>query len=518
MFAVLQFPIADLRSFVDHPYTPLRGPSFPNPAVAYPPSFIKAFGAVDERRLRADPYWNDEWAFCRANRALRFPLEPDLNLPRSARPPAPRVLFKRLYSNGNLVNRVEVGFDLNEMRHAPDADDWAGRFRAVLVAHAEVRTSSLAPTGEGTHLPTYVAAPLVKQGFRLARLYADSTSRESATSDRRQERSLVETGQPMLVVECEPAQFSSFAAKGRVIPIRDAAGVRLSWALLRLSADQDIGIWLIGRDDGTSRQRVRAIRLSLLRLHASRQCLDAFLRQWLRGQISYAPGTPTAARIDDALRDAARAISRPVAKQVVGDMSGINDAFAAMSESPAGDQLARLEQQLEGVRGQTAHKVLDYEAAKAREAARPIAIGELVMYREGDIQVTNNGDNVIMQVSREGGTMENVSINVNKANADQVDAKALDDALEALATAIMESDSTKKLDAVTAVGKAKEEGTSKPDKVVEQIAKTGKILTETNTTIEQGKKLWSSVKQVADVLAPVVGAAALIGKLFGLAF
>ena len=97
MLLFLQFPLAELRSFLNQKTSRLPSPAFPLPEPDR--DFIRSFGGVRKRRKGGVEDWVGEETFCHAGRALRF-----------ADPTSPlKCAFRRILNDGRAVVRFEVG-------------------------------------------------------------------------------------------------------------------------------------------------------------------------------------------------------------------------------------------------------------------------------------------------------------------------------------------------------------------------------------------------------------------------
>ena len=118
MLISIQYPIADLRPFVESEGGRLTRPGWP--WVTPGEDFVRAFGGVQKRYRGGLPGWVGEGVHCIAAKSIRFqPGEPhffnlqDTELGLDAKVPV-RVAFRRLYADGLAVVKVELGFSLPE--------------------------------------------------------------------------------------------------------------------------------------------------------------------------------------------------------------------------------------------------------------------------------------------------------------------------------------------------------------------------------------------------------------------
>ena len=102
MFLQLQFPIVDSRLFVTEKSYRLQAPAFPLASLG---EFLRLHGAIRFRQGGGVEEWSGEEVFSQANRALRFPTAISGSLIRSLF----KCVFRRFYSDGEAVARIEVG-------------------------------------------------------------------------------------------------------------------------------------------------------------------------------------------------------------------------------------------------------------------------------------------------------------------------------------------------------------------------------------------------------------------------
>jgi len=104
-----QFPIADARPFVPQLNLRLPVPDWPEPDTSIDPQFVHYFGKACERVGEPDEAWPDEIKYCRARRGLRFNSLETCHSGFPGRRFRPQCAFRRLFSDGQAVVRIEIG-------------------------------------------------------------------------------------------------------------------------------------------------------------------------------------------------------------------------------------------------------------------------------------------------------------------------------------------------------------------------------------------------------------------------
>ena len=224
MLADFQFPIADARSFAGDPDLRLAVPDWPNPTTDIRPQFIHYFGRAVERRLQADEAWPDEMKFCRVRRAIRFP-NLAVSRPGSAlKHMHPQCAFRRLFCDGVAVVRVEVG-----VRHHSERLPLSG-----LDDH-DVLSIAMDLCDMPSDVPTVGSVlardKLVRQGPRLAQLYARGTLATISAAKAGRAEGLVEAGNPLILIELLPEEAAfPLVPKGFVqVPVVGTKGASLAF-------------------------------------------------------------------------------------------------------------------------------------------------------------------------------------------------------------------------------------------------------------------------------------------------
>jgi hypothetical protein len=385
MFLAVQFPIADGRRFASEPPS-LAGPEWPAPKTDLNPEFVRQFGHVALRSGGADPAWIDEYAFCSAKRAIRFPDLRAARLGRHDRAFVPSCAFRRLFHDGKAVARVEVGLGHDQRRGRPLYSVSDTDLTSILAGFFGLRTQ----TGLANDQPN--TRELVLQGPHLARIYAAASVRGRGTEYER----LVRAGIPMAVVEFD-SQYEVVQPLRNVIDVSAATADQevILWFSRVQTPYGSIPTWFIGRTSRADRGSLRSLRLCLLRLHAEQQVLDLVLSMITRGELMYEPGTEAGETLEAYLNSATNFLNREYWRGTSG--SEIFGALDATSNAANSAQRTVLNQRLQGVRLQIARKIDTYQAE--REA------------KVGVTTITVMGDYVGQEQKIYGGTFHGPVVN-----------------------------------------------------------------------------------------------------------
>lgn len=369
MLVVAQFPIADARPFRPDRWNRHAKPKWPSPVTDIRPEFVHFFGRAFERRRGADNAFTDETTFCQARRALRFD---DLASRRVG--PAevrfrPVAAFRRLYSDGNVVTRLEVGISHNRRQlYAPSLGTLDTTAVLRIVSDICDLPTSVPPLGGSA------AGPLLRQGKAIARLFEHATTpkspHEAAANPRVEtsEASLVSDGQPMLLVELPSGTAFELPAGWKRLDSEKTKGAKLTFGRLRTPAGV-VSTWLI-EADAAQPTDLRSLRLCLLRLHADLECLDITLH-YARSRLIPPDGDiDTLQALYDYFNKATALINRE--KWAGISQSAILEAYDAADMVTPSAIRTNLVEQFSVVRRQVLRKIEDYEAR--RTAIRLVSI------------------------------------------------------------------------------------------------------------------------------------------------
>jgi hypothetical protein len=408
MLVTFQFPISDARWFDSDPDLRLKAPDWPNPATDIHPQFVHRFGRAVARRRDADLAWPDETKYCQAHRALRLERLETRHAGLPGYRFKPRCAFRRLFSDGGAVARVEVGL-VHDPREEPLTGMTAAGLLAVIAGLCEIPAKV---EGSGGAPRT---GPIIRQGPELARLYAKATlSRKCGTKCERAMQ-LVEAGSPLVLVEVEPGETLAAARpEGFLeVPTDGVLGAGVEFGRVRTRGGT-VGVWILHPWHATPEQ-LRSLRLCLLRLHAEQEALDLILKQLHRGRLKV-EDDDAAERLNEYFNARTRLINR---REWAGiRQSAILGAFdAAEQVTPPGTR-AGFVARYEGARQQVWKKVEEYQAR--RLAARMVPVVNVQSggtYVEKSVTVSGSG-NIVNVAEFISGVTNTVNSNLKDAPVD----------------------------------------------------------------------------------------------------
>lgn len=359
MFAVVQVPLTDVRRFVAGATGRIDKPSWP---LAEPDrEFVRAFGVVRQRRRGGAGTWVGEDQFATANRAARLAPVPD----------APEVVkFRRLFNDGNISVRLEVGFG-ERYPSENGARLQESAFR-TLVRNCLDRKIDIPSKSE------VIAVRLGSYGGRLAQRYLGATTLRQNGQPGVTEPWWVDDGRPMVVVEYQSDVQHQLPAQGRSIARLEKDGIELShfWADY---GGQTTGVWLLGYSlTGSNSEQVRRLRLHLLRLHALRESLKYTLRCVRAGRLAVG-GKGVDGPLDEYLDAASKDLDK--AQRFGVPQEELLAAYAA-EEIVTPDQIPTLSAEVEKLRRAPAERLLGLITSIRKD-------GVVVELKTGETHVTN---------------------------------------------------------------------------------------------------------------------------------
>ncbi len=392
-------------------------PDWPNPATQIRPQFVHYFGRAVERRRHGDHAWPDEIKFCKARRALRFDSDLALHVagPREKRL-RPECALRRLFSDGKSVVRVEVGVVLKRRRRTPRA----------LTLH-QILTAATDLCELPTRVPQVgaepIAKPLVQQGPSLSRLFSRATLGRLNNANSGIAESLVEAGDPLLVIELAPGELAfpeqrledldGFVHVNR----HEVPGVDLAFGRLR-TRRAVIDTWVIWCRGGprVDSVQLRSLRLCLMRLHAEQQSLDLVLKQIQRKRILNPATRAVVDDIDAYFNQKTRLIKREEWGGV--KQSAILDAFDAAEEVTPPDTRLNLIDRYDGARRQVWKKIEDYQVRRAAIRVVPVVnVNPGGTYVDRSVTVNQSGTGIVNVAEFMSHVTNEVNANLEKSSS-----------------------------------------------------------------------------------------------------
>lgn len=363
MFINVQIPFADLRPFLGTDYGRLPIPGWPHPQVDA--EFVRAVGAVRQRKAGGVSPWMGEGYYADAARAIQFP-------PKFARWPyawggnstSMQAIFRRFFSDGRAVARMEIGFaprNRYSQLMGLSGTDLVSLVASCLGVPVRVRS---ADNGK-------VTRELVVAGRELARHLQRATTRNGSKPPA--EPWCVRSLRPIVVAVYRPEELVEVPRGAKEVPI-DAQGHR-AWNLLVGRNGITVPTWLIREDQVRDRDHLRRIRLHLFRLHAEREVFRWTLTCASDGKLAGADSPEPWDRLQAYLNETDRLLSR-------GSVYGIGTAelktALGLEDLVNPGERESLLVRLRGMRGNVYRKVEEAPAEKA-----PVQI----VFAEGTVSV-----------------------------------------------------------------------------------------------------------------------------------
>ncbi|HEY5943702.1 MAG TPA: hypothetical protein VIT89_12690 [Solirubrobacterales bacterium] len=348
MFVNVQLPFADLRPFLGTASGRLALPGWPSPQVDA--EFVRAVGAVRQRRAGGLAPWMGEGYFADATRAVRFP-------PRFARWPyahgyngtTMQNVFRRFFSDGRAVARLEIGFaPRNRYSQLMQLD--ASGLLALITSCISVPVRVPAAE-EGT-----ASSELLLAGRVLARHLLRATTKNG--SQPQVESWCLRSLRPIVVVIYHPDEISA-VPHSKKTPIN--ADGNYIYSLLAGRQGVTAPVWLIPVDQAGDVDHLRRIRLHLSRLHAEREVFKWTLSCAAQGRLAGPEDGDAWDRLQAYLNETDRLLSQ-------GSVYGIDSAelktTLGLSDLVNPGERQALLVQLRGMRGNVYRKVEEFPAEK----------------------------------------------------------------------------------------------------------------------------------------------------------
>ena len=275
MFIILQYPIADVRRFIEADKGVVPLPDWPAPAFG---SFVRQFGSV-RPRIRGGVRDIQEDRYCDSSRAIRFECNPSIAMDDG--PIGVRPYFRRLYANGLGMVKVEIGLRVKPAQSLCKRADMQSFLHRVLSLKVKV-------TGQD--------CTLEKLGPRIAALYQLSTTLTRISADTSPWE--VSAGTPTLLVESQHDEYIARPFRDEYIS-QDNLGLSVSHAWLAESSNAPIRLWHLVESSSVNRSAAREFRIALLQLNADRSVLQLVLKRIAQGRISPSPFSDEAGSLQE---------------------------------------------------------------------------------------------------------------------------------------------------------------------------------------------------------------------------
>jgi len=455
MLLALQLPFADLRPFSPDETGRLTVPRWP---LAEPDKeFVRGFGVVTERARGGVESWAGEELYCRASRAVKFVAQHAAKAPGSngASRIATKCAFRRLLYDGSAVGRLEVGLAFG----APTTTNGsAGRTGGVLEMVEQLATAPVRITNVQRR---EVQLPLVDVGATFLERYAHATTRANWVQPARRGPSLIRAGAPLAILEYRLGQLRNLPTNRRVLPTGDPS-IALSFCRVeRGKGRDDLGVWLIGHGERVDRDRLRQLRIHLLRLHAEKEALRSTLRAMIDQSITITPGSVATDELADYLEGLFKLLTKHTRfglaqSPLLGAAQQFDDQISVGERETLLSQLAKLKGRLDRTMqrfSDAGGRIVISQGANATAYVFPGGTMSGSTYNISGGQQGAVGDNA---------TSTNNTFVQNNALAPSVDLAVLANELEQLRASMRQEAKTPADDrAVAAVGEAQEAATKK---------------------------------------------------------
>ncbi|MGB3075558.1 MAG: hypothetical protein WBB36_09565 [Chitinophagales bacterium] len=238
--------------------------------------FIRHFGRVKERPSGGSEDWTGEAHFCNSHMAMRYK---DLHKQGFAISPSVKSAiynsYRRFYSNGYFVNKLEAGFvdNTEKLIHNSGIPAVGTDIEAILKHYADLRV-----TIKEKETKIYKAGPLIAEHY-----FNESTLHNKAPDVN--QKYVIDGEATIMVVfsTTDGLQLPKHAFKLDVIPIPGAIGVLKLYGYKLRHDGYNLKVWLIETPllitklSRTARDVLRNLRINLLRIHLEKETMRILL-------------------------------------------------------------------------------------------------------------------------------------------------------------------------------------------------------------------------------------------------
>lgn len=294
MFIVVQFPFTDVRGFLPFDAGRLQSPTWLYAEDGK--EFVRGHGAVRRRVRGGIDQWAGERLYCETARALLFDRWPRTFRLQTGTWFPLDCAFRRFFTDGQAMGRVEVGVSHRTDLPHPAAPEWArpianDEWPAVCPEVLQLAVRVRMPDG------TLARTTLVSAGPLLAKHYLRATTKRPAA--KAPEDWWYTAGAPLAIVEYEPGELP-LTRHCRPVRSVEMAAIALSY---QSATKNTIGTWFLENGANADRDILRRLRIHLVRLHAERECFKRVLQLIAKKQLAVAdtdPPSPLADYLEDA--------------------------------------------------------------------------------------------------------------------------------------------------------------------------------------------------------------------------
>jgi hypothetical protein len=484
MLLIVQFPLADARRFLET--TKPVGPVWPLPVPDT--EFVRHFGAIRYRPLGGLSGWVGEDLVCQANRAISF----NLSGPRASQQAKSRIAFRRFFSDGWAVGKLEIGFHIT-WHCFPSAKELGNHFLSI-------------PVNVRNPLGKRLGSDLAQAGRNLANLYriASSPTKQAIVE---QDKWQVRSGTPLLCLELRDEEEIPIPKDAKSIDLpQDAKGIKLYHYGIPYRGGR-IYMWIIRLSSKEADEKlVRTLRMYLLRLHAEHESLRLIIQSIARGEIQVTRNTTFSDNLQHYLDKAFKRIAHFEAR--TGD---VNEEIAQMARQSIHiirpGQIDTLLENVNDYRRYIRQSIENY----ARQDASIINYGYMEVHKMENTQGnTYNFSHFQAGILNIESTLTNVSQNVgNIPGFDPAEKDELKRLIEQLNVSLQKVPQEKVEDAEAMADTTRE--------LVENISKDKPNKAKLQITLSGLKQAAENIAKVLpDVLPIAMQITAFITKSFGL--
>ena len=527
MLAVVQFPIADARLFcgVDR----LEKPAWDY--LQAKADYVHSFGSAKVRRnFEAVPAeWRDDAHYINASAAIRMRGSAYREMPESpaARPfwyyqpqhPATTCrfvpAFRRLFYDGIGLARIEVGL------WVLSGGDVSGKGLIQLAGDLldlQVQVSSLrGPAKSGN---------FGEQARNLATLFCDATTKKKQMHPEGPAAPSVKAVPPVIFLDGTVgiAHFAwrsqwlreiahrlgsptigQFPSEATVVPKEITGTIRCAFTNVEYG-NRRFGLWMLGESDRAQDLGARDLRISLMRLYATRQILIELERMAASRVIPLDRGPDLVEAFNSYLKDLAKTVLRQDAFGV--KQAELQRVISLYDFGVGSEERERLEQEFDKLAIKREIRSRVYEATRPRRDTPTtfyvIEKGGVLMKQETNITNTGSGNITLRDINQVAGNFIKQSGEAASASNDAKIKEALETLraqVEALAKRLPNDEAqnaaARKLKTLT-----EEAASGSPDKSVLKVTGTG-LMEAAKTAVELMGPISTAVKAVWALLGVV---------------